>query len=93
MLVSVMPMRRHASRRLSAMMKNHGPSGEPWMGGLDGGVRGLLVGRQLHEVALGGRRQRLDHVLERVAVRATMEVGDLRRDLGVRSAAAAGRAR
>jgi len=46
-------------------------------------VDALLAGREQGEVALGGRRQRLDHVLGRIAVDAVEEVVREDRDLGV----------
>ena len=69
---------------LRAMMKNHGPSGEPWMCvAWICAVDPLLLRGQLIEVQLGRRRQRLDDVLQRVLVDAVPQVEELHRDLGV----------
>ena len=43
----------------------------------------LLLRRQLVEVVLGGRRQRLDDVLERILVHPVPQIEELHRDLGV----------
>ncbi len=51
--------------------------------GRDLPVDALLLGRELVEVVLGGRRQRLDDVLERVLVDPVPQIEQLDRDLGV----------
>ena len=86
MAVSVMPSSWNCfwSGWLRAMMKNQGPSGDAWMWvAWICAVDALLLRRQLVEVELGGRRQRLDDVLQRVLVDAVPQVEELHRDLGV----------
>ena len=73
-----------ASGWLRAMMKNQGPSGLPcrWVCWI-GAVERLLLRRQHVEVPLGGRRQRLQQHLQRVAVDAVPQVEQQHAHLGV----------